>query len=341
MKFMEVLAKQKAEQAPYMKVGFARTVEAFSGRVEKWVNTWPLGQGHDDVIRCSGLYYMCPREFVLNYWEPKPSSSFDFNSYLRMGVGTYLHAFLQDTILGSAGVLYGNWRNVTTNMVTRGFIPDPEAQIRAFVTQGTLPYTYVEDRIWDEHHRLRGHTDGILDVKRFEAFCEYSKSGMDFIQIIEELSKIPEDLENQALLEIKTTSSRLLGGINSAKDIAGYYQMQAVAYQKLTNINRTVFWYFERNDLASKALVHEYSETWWEEVVQKINIVWTSIRDHTLPDAFMKCMSPQDARAKKCVHAATCWTPPIGPDNMEEYIEKCKADQPERQWLDLTGWEPK
>lgn len=339
MKFMDVLKQQREEAAPYMKVGFARKVQSFPGRVEKWVNTWPNSTSATDIIRCSGLYYMCPREFVLNYWRPEANNSFDFNSYLRMGVGTYLHSFLQDVILGISGVLYGNWASSDESTV-RGFMPDPEKQLDAFVQQRPLPYKYVEDRVWDEHSRLRGHTDGIIDKARFEMFCELVKDGCEWQDILPKLGELKPLSSGTSLLEIKTTSSRLLGNINSQSDIAGYYQMQAVAYQKLKGIDNTVFWYFERNDLASKTIMHEYSDSWWQEIKQKINTVWTAIRDHTLPDSFMKCVSSTDSRARKCVHAETCWKPPLGSDSMEEFIATCKAAQPEREWLDLSSWEP-
>jgi len=336
--FLDILKANQELAAPHLAAGFARDVQTLPGRMDKWVDSWPNGQGHDDVIRCSGLYYMCPREFVLNYWKPKANSDFDFASYLRMGVGTYLHSFLQDVVLGVSGVLYGNWRDVVSNKVVRGFMPDPEKQLAAFREQRTLPFAYVEDKVWNPHYRLRGHTDGLVHKGRLSEFCERVKAGEGWLQVLEAVLKVTGDPDDLALLEIKTTSARILQGIEGPKDIADYYKMQAIAYQHLTGVKSTIFWYFERGDLSSKTLLFDYSESWWDEIAMKINTVWTSIRDHTLPDSFMKCMSSTSTRAKKCVQAGDCWKPPIGPKDMEKFIQDCKQAQPTRQWLDLTDW---
>lgn len=334
--FLDILAKNRELEAPHVGAGFERTVQSIPGMMERWVHTWPKGHQDKDVIRCSGLHRLCPREFVLNYWRPTPSTHFDFSSHMRMGVGTFLHEFLQDVVLACSGVLEGSWLDEKGDKHV-GYIPDPEKQLFAFIRQQPLPFKYVENRVWDEHFRLRGHLDGVLNKARLEHFRELDFKTMSWEESLLSIFKVSPGVA-KANLEIKTTSTRVLQNTNKVEDIPPYYIMQAVAYQKLTGIHETVFWYFERNELSSKTILHTFSESWWEEIERKINIIWTAIRDHTLPDSMMKCVSCKDARAAQCVHSKVCWNPPIGSSDMEKFISECKDAQPTRKWLDLSEW---
>src|SRR5690606_23101852 len=111
----------------------------------------------------------CPREFVLNYWQPKPNKKFDWASQLKMSTGTHLHYFLQNSVLGPMGVLHGTWRKLAGTVdeedQQQGFHPDPEKAVRDLVDQKPQEWEFVEQSCWDEKYRISGHTDGTLDVQ--------------------------------------------------------------------------------------------------------------------------------------------------------------------------------
>jgi hypothetical protein len=300
-----------------------------SKAIKTWLDACPTSPKECDILRASQIGNLCPREFVLNYWNPAETTSFDWQSMLRMSMGTHLHHILQNEILGPMGVLYGDWVSQATGEVFTGFYPEP---LRMFA-DGRTPWVYREPVVWDAKYRISGHMDGYLDTSRVSwLFDNVSKFKRNPLGAITELSKMP--LGSLVLLEIKTVGSYGYGGLTSASDIPDYYKTQAAVYQKLANTPKTLFWFIERDSLNSKTLVYEADASQWAKVVSKARLVWESIRDEVLPTAMMSCGSFSDIRAKSCSHAKMCWSNA----SFKEYVAKAKLDQPSRAFLDLSGW---
>ena len=315
--------------------------ERLKSTVQHWVSAWPNQSSQTDILRASGIYHVCPREFVLNYWSPQPNRSFDFKAQFMMSVGTHLHSYLQDRVLGPMGILFGKWKHTgTSGIVKDGFHPDMMGDMNRAASGYPCEWTYVEPTVWSDKYRISGHVDGIVCTNRLNFVQKNAKL---FKTDPEQACKRLHDLEvgELALLEIKTTGSYVLKNTKSADDIADYYKTQASVYQKLTDIPRTLFWFIERDTVQSKTFLYKYEPARWKDATMKAQIIWEAIRDRTLPESRMSCRMPNDPRAKKCVHAEQCWTRISGAktfsevEPFDEYVERCILEQPDREFLDL------
>lgn len=303
---------------------------------KRWVDAWPNQSTHTDYLRASGMYWTCPREFILNYWSPTPNKSFDYSAQMKMAMGTHLHCYLQNCVLGPMGVLYGFWQNTTDRKdeAREGFHPDFEKALWEIQHQHPLSWEYVEYNVRDEHYRISGHIDGIVDCDRIAWIHENSKLfTFNPVKWCKRLYDISGDL---ALFELKTTGSYTFDKLNKDSDIPAYYKQQAIIYQKLKGIKRTVFWFVEREDLESKCFFFEYDDGWWSDIKRKANLIWRFIKNEELPDSMMACKTPKDKRAKICVHSTNCWSSRLV---FKDFVQKCKLSQPDRKWLDLSEWD--
>lgn len=303
--------------------------------IQSWINGWPAQTSNTDILRASGLHGVCPREFVLNYWDPKPNKKFDWTSQIRMSMGTHLHSYIQNYILGPMGVLYGNWDRVKDGWVQetiRGVHPDPELSLDEIAHQRPLTWIYSEDTVSDEDYRITGHLDGWVDLDRVGWLDKnFSYARKNPKEASKKLFEMPKG--EMILFELKTTGKYIMENLTGPEDIPDYYKIQAVAYQNMTKCHRTLFWYMERDSLKSKMMVYEYDSSWWKEVTKKASVIWRSIRDRELPDSFMACKLPTDKRAKQCVHSERCWSRRL---DFKAFVERCVEEQPDRKWLDLS-----
>jgi hypothetical protein len=306
--------------------------------VQTWMNGWPNQESQTDLLRASGLFSVCPREFILNYWNPQPNREFDYKAQFMMSTGTHLHSYLQNQVLGPMGVLFGQWKHTgTSGIVKEGFHPDPFRDLERAVKGWPLEWHYVEPKVWDETHRISGHVDGVICTNRLNFV---NRNAHLFKSDPEGTCKRLHDLEmgELTLLEIKTTGSYIYKALKTSSDIASYYKMQAVIYQKLMKIPRTLFWFIERDTMQSKTMLYKYEHGWWKDATRKARIIWEAIRDRTLPDSMMACKMPTDPRSKKCVHSEACWSRLAGAGgSFEKWIEERIEAQPGRTFLDLEG----
>jgi hypothetical protein len=310
--------------------------ENFVNVVKEWVDAWPTQLEAGTVLRASGISDLCPREFILNYWSPKPAKPFNFSSYFAMSIGTHLHSYIQNSVLGPMGILKGVWLKVGDGSTVEGFHPDPEHALEANARQEAPPYLYVEPSYFHPLYRISGHSDGIIDVSRFQ-YLESKKN-----KIFSKAMELCTDLQSvggkeTALLEIKTVNSYVYKKTMSSSDIPDYYKMQAAIYQGLSGIRTTFFWYMERDTCASKIIQWSAPSSWWYEARQKARIVWESIRDRKLPEVFQPCKTEKDTRAKKCPHRVSCFTKWGVNMSFEHWTRWCERQQKNRQFLDLSG----
>ena len=302
-----------------------------------FVKAFPGGSSQTDILRASGLYFLCPREFVLNYWNPKPRSGADWAGTLRMSMGEHLHHWIQNCVLGPMGVLRGTWVRQTPlpakPATEEGYHPDPERAIDEIANRRSLTWVYSERTVWDEQHRISGHLDGIVNVARLNyLFDEWKALKGNPLALAKSLATVTEDEE--ATFEFKTTGEHVFKKTHTARDVADYYKMQASIYQNLTGIPRTLFWYMHRDHMGGKLLQYDYESSWWNTAKFKARQVWESIRDEKLPD-MMACKLPTDKRAKTCPHSEPCWHKL----DFAEYVKagKERAKREGRKLLDLSG----
>jgi len=315
------------------------------GAMRAYMAAFPAQPSYEDVVRASGLGYLCPREFVLHYWCPTPNKTFDARSQFMMGCGTYLHSVIQNMVLGPMGVLKGYWKKydtdasgqqmlVSANLEPR-FHPDPERSIWEHTRQLPLSWQYEEYRVWDEDLRLAGHLDGVVSLDRIEWLADnFALVQADPHKAFTELAKIPAG--DEAKLEIKTCGSWIYKKLRLSSDISEPYRMQSNAYQHLMGIHRAVFWYVDRDSMDSKMLPYWYEKHVWEHARHKIVTIWEAIRDFRLPEAFRCCNTPKERRAKDCVFKDLCfhrWAP----GQFENWCRDQMKLQPNRQFLDLQG----
>lgn len=329
-------ASRKAEEARDSSAGgFGFLPKA----LQHWMNSWPDQETGTNWLRPSHMYNVCPREFVLNYWQPKPNRSFDWKSRMLMEIGTRLHSYVQNRLLGPMGLLYGAWYNKKTGeSVGSQFHPDPDRAMWEIAHQEKPTWVYTEPEVQHDGWRIIGHLDGFVCSERMR----WVKENQALFKA--NPAKASKELLNVkplslSLLELKTTSNYVMEKLATPKDIADYYKMQAVVYQHLTGIKNTVFWYLERDGMASEVLLFPYDKGWWNDARRKAETVWTAIRDETLPTTGMACRMHTDKRAKSCIHRDACWMTTL---NFKLYVERGKALAKEqgRELLDLSGWKP-
>lgn len=320
-----------------------RTYKPLPKAVESWMNSWPLQHGSTDILRASGMAYLCPREFIFNYWIPRPHRSFDSKSQLLMSMGTHIHYYLQNCVLGPMGILYGNWQTVKDRdrlFMGDSFHPDPEQAQWAVVNQKSLRWEYVEPEVWDKHWRISGHIDGFLSRERIFLYQDLGKEFTRNPRVA--LKKIWEiEAGKLSQLEVKTTGSFIFKGLETVEQIPDYYKMQAGIYQHLSKVTETIFWYMNRDNMTSKILVYPYDKGQWQDVRRKASVVWRSIRDETLPDTYRKCLLPRNKRAKACAFCEHCFDSSIN-RKFRDYVKKAKsiAADKGRKLLDLSNWSP-
>lgn len=306
---------------------------------QNWMDSLPPQPTETNYLRASGLHGVCPKEFVLNYWQPRPNRFFDWKSRIMMDVGSSLHYQLQNQILGPMGVLYGNWKGPKVlgfdTHFTDCFYPDPEKAIWEMQHQMPLSYIYQEYEVWDEQYRIKGHVDGKISLNRLTYLHDIGDMFKGNIkELYRRLQKIPAgELVNW---ELKSSGGYVFDKITGEESIPDYYRSQACIYQAKTGIYKTLFWYINRDTMKSKTMIYNYEKHFWTEATRKARIIWEAIRDERLPDAMLACKSPKDDRAKGCTFCEPCFGRRL---DFKKYVEdgKRRAAEEGRMLLDLTG----
>jgi hypothetical protein len=324
--------KPAPEPAPVEKLNLLKAMQG-------WVNAWPNQPTGTDIIRASGIYFTCPREFILNYWQPTHNKSFDWKSQFMMSVGSHIHDYMQNVILGPMGVLKGTWStgHKIDDTTREGFHPDPDRAVWEIQHQVPLSWKYVEIKLWDEAHRISGHMDGIVCLDRIQwLYDNRALVKRDLLAAQKELSSVPEGEE--VLFELKGSGSYVFDKVSGYHTIAPYYKQQASCYQAMSGIHRTVFWYLNRDSMAAKAFIYPHEPELWEEAKSKARTIWTSIKNETLPKSMMACKMPTDKRAKACTFKGPCWNERL---KFSKYVEEGKerAEKEGRKLLDLSDLE--
>lgn len=337
MSLLEVLQEMGEKKAALAAVTDPKVFGDLPGALAAFAGMWPPSSSFTDVLRASQIHDVCPRQFVMNYWHPTASVSFDLKSHLMMNMGSFLHEFLQNCVLGPMLCLKGNWKHSQSGQVVKdSFHPDPEDSIRCVVNQEPVNWQFQEQRLFHALYRIAGHTDGILSIDRIQWLSQnlplVKKSPKEAFK---QLAAIPSGEE--AIGEIKTTGSFVFNALERPDQIAPYYKSQASVYQALTGIPKTVFWYVSRDTMTSKFLLYVGEKAHWNEAKSKARVIWEAIRDERLPEAFNACKLPSDKRAKTCPFKSECFATG-GRFDMARFVQaaKARAAQEGRKLLDLS-----
>lgn len=329
--FLDIL--KSVQKSTDDRTPFVQALAQLPKALPKYIGMWPETSRDNTIIRCSGAYDLCPRQFVLDYWNPKGSRTFPFQNQMLAGIGTHLHHYLQNVILGPLGILKGTWKLVgSCGGVVAGYYPGSHDFHKQYLETGQLEYEYVENKVWEPHYRFSGHQDGVVDKARIVKFVELINLKVPFDSIRRELNKVKHTEE--CCLEIKSTSTRNFENI-SENSLPDYYKMQANLYQELSGLHETLFWYLDRDTCSSKMFVYGFEQGYYDDACRKANTVWRALRDETLPESGMKCLTSTDARAKICPHAQDCWATRL---DFKEWVQKQKERQPNRAWLDMSNY---
>ena len=340
----EIIAKAQVASASSPVTTLPPDVTAinnFSLSVVNFVDKWAGRSGQVDILRCSGLHYVCPRAFVINYWRPAaPVATFDAVGYLRMNCGTSIHKFMQDVVLGPGLILKGSWHNTSDGSIVGGYHPDPERAIFEWEHSNMTTWEYIEPEYFDPHYRISGHSDGVVSIERLKVFntlCKNKTVGLK--AMLKELEKISGG--EDALLEMKSTSAGGFTQVNGPTRLPGVYTLQAAMYQHMSGLSSTVFLYISRDNCAMNSFKFVATPSMVTYGLDKAAVIWESIRDRTLPVEYMPCMSLSDTAAKNCNVSDACFAHFRSGSNygdFHQFIEESKLAQPDRKWLDLSGW---
>lgn len=305
--------------------------------LKKWSQGSVRQAGADVVLRASGIHDVCPREFVLNYWMPKEKlSGFDVASNLRMSIGTELHSLFQNFFLGPLGILHGDWLSSNgTILQTETYHPDPELAMRE-LAKGTAPtWEYVEKTVYDEHLRISGHLDGMLNVDRVLWLQNnYRLVDQDAKKAVQRLHSLP-CTDNLQPFELKTVNSFGYRRVVDGDSLPDYYKTQAEVYQKLTKTRNTLFCYINRDTMDFRFFNYSYTGAGWNLAVKKARTIWSAIRDESIPDSDLPCTKKTQKRAKQCPFSTECFSKTF---SAKAFIAHAKHKQPERKFLDLSRW---
>ena len=271
---------------------------------------------HPKWIRASSVGFMCPREWVINYWLPhdylesKPLSMFE---RFRMDMGSAGHDVFQNEILGPMRLLVGNW------------VKDGEKSWGYWPGKG---WRFVEEYAESQELGISGHHDGLLSPNRIMDVYKAVKARKLESKILSQ-REAPEASAMYYLAEFKFVSSEVFNEINTVDQIPEYYRGQAAVYQLLFRRPATVFFFVDRSSLSIRTFFYRGLQQDLDKALFKCDLVWRAIRDETLPDAERKCSTPTSSRAKKCTVAEECYlADPIYNGNslkfFKKFVAKCK-----------------
>lgn len=324
-----------------MSVSLETAASKLKRGIASYVRTWPGQIDPPGVIRASGVHFLCPKKFFFNYWVPTERPPMDFSGHIFTGQGTFLHGYLQEVLLGTMGILKGTWIS-SDAIIEDDFMPVDLAhdQLKHFSAQDKHPVKYKEYWYYDEHWGLSGHCDGVVSVSRLMEAARLLNSRLNHpgMDLRKQLEDIDPDKDGYALLEIKTTNSHKFKNLEGPESISQWYKAQATIYQRLSGLKSTIFLYLDRDSASLKPVVFTHSlKEDWVPIKKKLTVIWESIRDEKIRHEFEACQDTTDKAAKECPFVERCFAEKAA----KVFIKGARKSQPNRKWLDLTGWEPK
>lgn len=272
--------------------------DAVSAVIKKCAGTAIEEFRKDEVIRASGLWRICAREFVLRNSLPLPDSRYvpnNMSMQLRMNVGSYLHAFFQNEVFGPAGILYGSW----IPWVLRNDIELNKGEIVEGFYPSDGKWFFIEEELYDPITKVRGHSDGMISVSR----CLAAIKGETVLRVLAPDEKLD-------LWELKTTDDSILRKIKDQglEAIDDSYKCQATWYQRMKGVDRTLFVYIDRKYFGIQVLIYKGEQRFIDLGLEKAASIWHGIEKKVLPARCADCPFDGAKRAKACMYKTICFT---------------------------------
>lgn len=263
-------------------------------------------------LRVSKLYDICPRFEVFRgiLLKGKGRQPYEdkskLNSVLMMEIGTHLHSFFQNDLLGNSGLLKGNWVcKACGDLIEKdcyyfGEIYDCEKCFQS----GRLVYS--EYFVYNEDRHVGGHLDGIVCLNRLKKKLEnpsISEKDLDDTE------------EDTAILEIKSTGEDSFNEIvkDPVNKLPIYYRWQASEYQRqalekgLIKKPVTLFLYIDRKYLTMASFSYCKESNIIDEIDKKLALIVEGIEKGIPPNEGKKCLVATCERAKDCYFKKNCF----------------------------------
>lgn len=260
-----------------------------------------------DTFRCSGISFLCPRQNFFQFYNPK-EFKFQPKIKLKTQLGTLLHKYIQDKVLGPAGILKGIYKNVETKEEIEGFHPEPEK---------SEYWEYKEYTLKDNRYNLSGHIDGLISIERLN-FIEQNKNlyKNHFHQVNKEISKI--ETKEFYLLDIKSLGQRNYN-LSLTGDVPDYYKTQANLYLDILNLTKMYFLNFETENFSFFGKIYNKEQRYVDDAHKKIIATNNQFLVGEPTHEYRACTSEKDKRAKECPHREACFNYKV---NYKELVEK-------------------
>ena len=297
----------------------------FGKAIKLFMGAWPNQATESNVLRASGMFFLCPREFVINYWNPTPNRDFDGVSIFRMAMGSWFHSYFQNCVLGPMCILRGTWKNVENGSLWGGYHPNPVEAVDRLMSGQPVQWEYVEYALYDPQHRIKGHSDGVVSSDRVKWLLDNADlMKTDFVKACNEVREVAEG--KLPVLEMKTMGVYMFEQVIKTAKIPEYYQMQVSIYMGLLEKEQSIILFVNRDSWKMQDILYPYSKSWHDEAKRKARIIWTAIRNRKLPESMMCCKTPYDKRAKQCTHKKICWQTRLNVDKWVDEKEQFGKD---------------
>ncbi len=239
-------------------------------------------------VRASSFPDLCPREEVLcsiRKVERKREISSDLALILEHGKA--LHHQLQNSILPSVGMLYGEWSCLRCGL-RHG--KKPEGPDRHAVTTwaivrpercscGSSRFQYYETLFESLEYKIQGHPDGFLYI---------------------------HGMPGLGILEAKSISQRGAWEVRNTANLS--HVIQAHIYMWLSDLKWAKVVYWDKGSPGMSALLEhtiEREDDVLDRIKKTLSELWAGIKTGRLPDRI--CQRPDAPRACKCVVQAPCF----------------------------------
>jgi hypothetical protein len=244
-------------------------------------------------MRASAMAELCPREEVLcNLHQIKRRNEVSPDLSIIFEHGKALHSQLQNSLLPSLGVLWGQWSCLHCGLNV-GVKPDLPTG-REPVAKWAVPrpsscagcskrrFLYEESYFESSDYRIRAHPDGFLKMTGFDGL---------------------------GILEAKSISQRGAWEVRNAPNIN--HVIQAHVYMWLSDLQWGKILYWDKGGQGLGSIIEhtvERDEETVTRIKETLSSLWAALKTKELPGRI--CMDAGAPRAKTCPAGKPCFSEP-------------------------------
>lgn len=204
----------------------------------------------------------------------------DPTSHKTFVVGHAVHDFFRDRLFGPSKLLWGDWKNLTTNEVVKdSFMPETEGG-----------WTYLEKEI------------------RITSFNPTDKSFFDICGSVDGIIVDP-DTGEKYVMDIKTSNKYRFDFFNSPADLPHNYLVQINLYMLALGIDKGVFYSLDKDTSRDREIHVDFDPELVKWVVKtRIEPTISYYNAGELPPRHAKCESnPACSNATRCPYERSCF----------------------------------